>query len=109
MRGESSDKKKFSFKKATSHILFIALVAFILLITVFGKNGLLQLIKLNKRVDSYEYKTESLKQDNEQLSEEISLLKNDLGYIEKIARTELGLVKANEIIYIFKDEQPKRN
>lgn len=39
------------------------------------------------------------------LEEERDLLKNDLGYIEKVIREELGLVKPDEIVYKFVEKE----
>ncbi len=41
------------------------------------------------------------------LTEERDLLKNDVAYLEKVIREELGLVKPGEIVYKFvPEEQP---
>lgn len=39
--------------------------------------------------------------------EERDLLKNDVQYLEKVIRDELGLVKPGEVVYKFVPEQPK--
>ena len=40
-----------------------------------------------------------------QLTEERDLLKNDVAYLEKVIRQELGLVKPGEIVYKFIAEE----
>ena len=40
-----------------------------------------------------------------QLTEERDLLKNDVAYLEKVIRQELGLVKPGEIVYKFVAEE----
>ncbi|MFZ5801538.1 MAG: FtsB family cell division protein [Candidatus Omnitrophota bacterium] len=42
----------------------------------------------------------------ESLEEERDLLKNDVHYIEKVIREELGLVKPGEIVYRFVTQKP---
>jgi cell division protein FtsB len=49
-------------------------------------------------------KTSRLVEKNKKLEKEIKLLKDDNGYIEYIARRDLGLVKSQDIIYFFKDK-----
>jgi cell division protein FtsB len=44
---------------------------------------------------------QSLKVENDKLKDYIYLLKNDKRFIENIAREELGLIKAGEIVYFF--------
>lgn len=40
------------------------------------------------------------------LQEERELLKNDVTYLEKVIRDELGLVKPGETVYRFVEEKP---
>ena len=42
------------------------------------------------------------------LQEERDLLKNDVAYLEKVIREELGLVKPGEIVYKFVPEEAKK-
>ena len=42
------------------------------------------------------------------LKEERALLKNDVEYLEKVIRKELGLVKPGEMVYKFVEEEPKK-
>lgn len=42
------------------------------------------------------------------IREERDLLKNDVQYLEKVIRDELGLVKPGEVVYKFVPEQPKK-
>ena len=44
----------------------------------------------------------------EALKEERGLLKNDVGYLEKVIHEELGLVKPGEIIYKFVPAETKK-
>lgn len=43
------------------------------------------------------------------LEEEKNLLKNDMTYLEKVIRDELGLVKPGETVYKFVVEKPKED
>lgn len=46
----------------------------------------------------------ALKGKNKELTAEIRRLKGDPGYLELVARRELGLVRENEVIYRFKKD-----
>lgn len=50
---------------------------------------------------------ESLDEKTRELTEERDLLKNDPGYVEKIIREEMGLVRPGEVVYKFVTEPPK--
>ena len=85
---------------------FWLLIAFFILIvmvlsTVFGDKGLLEVNQLKKSCATISLEVEILKRENERLSQEIYALKNDPYYIEAMARRELGLVKPDEIVYQF--------
>lgn len=49
-----------------------------------------------------------LKSKNQELEEEITLLKNDSNYVEKIARQKLGMLKKNEIVFEVPEKQSKK-
>lgn len=42
-----------------------------------------------------------LEQNNQSLWRDIERLRGDMGYIEKIAREELGLVRPGELVFEF--------
>jgi cell division protein FtsB len=45
----------------------------------------------------------TLEKENQRLLDDIRRLQNDPAYIESVARRELGLIKADEILYRFTD------
>lgn len=49
-----------------------------------------------------------LKAKNQELEEEISLLKNDSNYVEKIARQKLGMLKKNELVFEVPEKKSKK-
>ena len=61
--------------------------------------------KLNKQIANLEKEIESVRKSNKKLTEEISALKNDPLYIEKLARKELGLIRSGEVIYKLKPDK----
>lgn len=57
--------------------------------------------ELKTHEESLAQKIEKLDQKIRELHEERELLKNDVAYIEKVVRDELGLVKPGETVYRF--------
>jgi cell division protein FtsB len=51
----------------------------------------------------------TLEKENQALLEEIKRLRTDTDYLESVARTELGLLKDNEILYRFSAEEQGRS
>ncbi len=62
---------------------------------------------LKLQQDELDTQIEKLTQDVQDMREERDLLKNDVEYLEKVIRDELGLVKPGEIVYKFVKEEPK--
>ncbi len=81
-------------------LLFIVMAALTFMI-LYGENGLFhyrEMVTEQKRLVEVRSKQQ---EDNRAKYMEIQQLRSDLNYIEKVARTELGLVKDNELVYIF--------
>ena len=79
-------------------------LAFILFFTVFGDKGLLRIIELRQDKHKIEARLADSRTDNEKLKREIVALKSDRRYLESIARKDFGLVRSNEVIYQFPQE-----
>ncbi len=79
-------------------------VLFILFFTVFGERGLLRIYHLSKDKREMEKRVEELKAENDRLKREIEALQSDRRYLESIARRDFGLVRPNEIIYQFPNQ-----
>jgi cell division protein FtsB len=74
---------------------------------VFSERGLVDLYQLKKERNEVVEKNERLARENLALSVEIDRLKNDLSYIENVARQELGMIGKDELI-IKPKNSPKR-
>jgi cell division protein FtsB len=68
---------------------------------VFGERGLLHLYRAELDRQEYIERIKQLSEQNQAMLDEIENLRNDMEYIEHLARTELNMVKKNEIIYRF--------
>jgi cell division protein FtsB len=79
-------------------VLAIMTMCLMLLFIIFGENGLTDLYKLKANKDNLSKKNEELKTKNLSLYSEIERLKNDPGYVEDVARKELGVIGKDEVI-----------
>jgi cell division protein FtsB len=84
--------------KGTVAACVVALILFIVA-AVCGDHGLLHLLRMRNEQQELEHVAFNLQQRNEQLRQQIRRLQSDDGYIEKLARERLGLVKKDEVIY----------
>lgn len=83
----------------------LALVALILGFALFGERGILHMLKLSSQKAEFAARIAAIEAQNDQLRIEISALKNDRNYIERIARTELGMVRDDELVFQFADRK----
>ena len=96
-------------KKNIMLVLAIMTMCLMLLFIVFGENGLTDLYKLKMEKDNLSKKNDELKKENLSLYREIERLKNDPGYVEDVARKELGVIGKDEVIIKIKKERSKKN
>jgi cell division protein FtsB len=54
---------------------------------------------MSKRLAQLKSQTNEITIENNELKKKILLLRNDVNYIETIARNELGMVKKGDIVY----------
>jgi len=77
----------------------------LLFIAVFGDNGAADLSVLRQEERLIIQKNDRLDAENRDLLRQIDRLKeNDLGFIENIARRELGMVREDEVILKLPEE-----
>ena len=86
--------KNESILLSISILLLIALFIYI----VYGKHGYSDMMQLKHEQDKLVQKNERLIRENDALRNEINRLKSDYGYIENIARQELGMIRKDELI-----------
>jgi cell division protein FtsB len=77
-------------------LLFLIFAASVIL---FGNRGILDNYRLNQKFADLRKSNEEIVVKNDALKKEILLLRNDLRYIEKVARDELGMVRQNDKVY----------
>ena len=77
-------------------IFFLLLMA--LLIT-FGNRGVVDNYLMSKRLAKLKSQTREITLENNELKKKIILLRNDIIYIEMVARNDLGMVKKGDVVY----------
>lgn len=83
----------------------LALVALLLGFALFGERGILHMMKLSNQKATLSQELAEFEEQNKKLREEITALRSDRRYIERIARTELGMVRDDELVFQFADQK----
>jgi cell division protein FtsB len=63
----------------------------------FGKGGVPRMVELQRKLTAQQATNETARHRNDQLSAEVSDLKEGLEMVEEKARLELGMIKPDEI------------
>jgi cell division protein FtsB len=84
--------------KIVGRLLILFLLLMSLLIT-FGNRGVVDNYLMSKRLAKLKSQNREITIENNELKKKITLLRNDINYIEMIARNELGMVKKGDVIY----------
>lgn len=88
--------------------ILIAFLAFctlsVGLYSLFGSNGVMEIIRRKKIERDLETKLEALKKENIKLRAKIWSLNNLDQEVEKIAREELLMIKSGEKVYLVEEE-----
>ena len=81
-------------------LVTLALVALLALVHAelwFGESGVPRVVDLRGRLAEQRAANDTARQRNEQMTAEVSDLKEGLEMVEERARQELGMVKPNEV------------
>lgn len=95
-------------KKFIKHwklLLIVSAVIISAMLLIFGEHGFLYLE--NRRIELLEYsrKVDKLAQEKIKLEKEINRLQTDKDYLERVIKSEIDMLKKNEVKYIFKEEE----
>jgi cell division protein FtsB len=80
----------------------------LMLLIVFGDNGLVELSRLRAQERATAAQNEILARENVNLYRTIGRLKSDPVYIESVARNELGMVGKDDVILLRPDKKVQR-
>lgn len=97
-------------KDSKTWLMRLKWVALLLIFAYFcfgGNYNLYNFVQLKIRAKEARDNLKLLEIENQQLNLEINKLKNDLAYIEKIAREKYHLGKPGEKVYFIKGENSK--
>jgi cell division protein FtsB len=79
-------------------LLLVGLLALVHAELWFGKGGFPRAATLSAQVAEQKAKNESARQRNEQLQAEVNDLREGLEMVEERARSDLGMIKPDEIL-----------
>lgn len=79
----------------------------LLLTAIFGGHGLMRWLQYDQDKKTLTVELEKVQEQNARTRREIDSLMHNEKYIETIARRDLGMVKADEIIYQFPNGEKK--
>lgn len=79
--------------------LIILILFSLLLLIIFGDNGLVDFVLIKGESDRLVEKNEKLNQENLNMYREIDRLKNDPKFVENVVRQELGVIGKDEVIF----------
>jgi cell division protein FtsB len=85
-------------------LIFVILIALLQYPLWLGKGSWLRVWNVNQQIDEQKEKNAAFKQRNETLSAEVHDLKQGNAAIEERARTELGMIKQDEVFYQVIDQ-----
>lgn len=106
-KGEVSTFKAKEKKKVAGVTGIIAAALIILVIAYFAMSGI-KIIRLNQEREEAEARKQELLNTKEELMAQYENI-NSAQYIERLARRDLKLVKANELLFILPDDIQKEN
>ena len=101
---EERGRSEVGLRKKAAILASIIVVVGLLVGSLFGDRGLLQLVSQRERADALAREIEQLKADNFHLAADIMALRRDPAAIEKIAREELGLARPGETVFVIREE-----
>ena len=85
-------------------LIFVILIALLQYPLWLGKGSWLRVWNVNQQISNQKEKNKALKQRNETLSAEVRDLKQGNAAIEERARSELGMIKEDEVFYQVIDQ-----
>ena len=89
-------------KKILPYVGLFFVILLILWIIAAPNRGILALYKSQKEIEKLQAENNRLQEENKALQEETNRLQDDPAYLEEKARKEYGMLKENEVLYIFK-------
>lgn len=70
---------------------------------IVGEMGVVKYYRMSAHARSLRSEIEHLKTDNARLAKEVTALKSDPAFIERMARDKIGLARPGEVVYYYGD------
>jgi len=96
------ERKKISRPARAAALLAVFVLVVLLITTVFGKKGLIEIYKSQQNYAGLQKEIQRLKEEKSRLEREIAALEADPRSVEREARDRLWLVKPDEKIVVKK-------
>lgn len=90
------------------HLLLIFVTVVLVVDALVGEKGLMESMRARQQSREVAASLEAIKRENVQLLEEARRLREDPQAIEALARKDLGLIRQGELLFIIKDDKPRR-
>lgn len=100
---EQSNFKKY-IKPLISNKFFLATLAFIIYITIFDQNSLIDRYRLSRRISQLEKQKQHYLDEIEQNNRKMEELQSSTDNLEKFAREEYLMKKKEEVIFVVEEE-----
>jgi cell division protein FtsB len=92
--------------RRTMQYLLVFIGCVIVVDTLVGDKGVLQMLKKRQDARALEQKLATARADNAQMLAQIKRLESDPAAIEELARKKLHLIKPGEKLFIIRDAPP---
>ena len=79
----------------------LGIVAVVLVFALFGDRGILHIFKLKRHQAELQQQLAQVEEVNAGLRKEIASLSSDRRHLERMARSQLGMVREDEVVYQF--------
>jgi cell division protein FtsB len=74
-------------------------------LAAYGGSATLRVWQLRREIDTMERELAALRVQTDRLTEAVERFRNDPGYVEKLAREDLGMVRPGETVLKFPTEK----
>ncbi len=90
----------------TPFYVLVFITAVLVLNALFGEHGAIAMRRAQLEYEQAQAELSKARDENTQLRDEMQRLKTDQATIEDLARSELGLIKRGEVVFIIRDLPP---
>ena len=93
------------FRRRGVHVLLIFVTLVLVVDALIGEKGLMESMRARRQHREVTASLEALRRDNTKLRDVVRRLNEDPATIEFVAREDLGLIRAGEVVFILKDKK----